>query len=203
MNSNSRPQDPPQPSPRGPSLTDRILLFLLTHQQASMLLVAAVVGLGAGYGAVLFCRMIDGVQGLVVGSGEHILESLSDTSGWLIVAALMAAGVLVSPMVNILAREAKGHGVPEIMEAVALKGGRIRPRVSLVKALASRTIISSSSSRFCILVRAIPISVSFMTSFRKFSLSMISPPPDLAYILPHSVEQTIAQLERRNCVQTS
>ena len=39
------------------------------------------------------------------------------------------------------APEARGHGVPEVMAAVALRGGVIRPRIILVKALASATTI--------------------------------------------------------------
>jgi len=65
---------------------------------------------------------------------------------WRIVLAAVIGGALVSPMVNIIAKEAKGHGVPEIMEAVALKGGRIRPRVSLVKAVASAISIGTGGS---------------------------------------------------------
>jgi len=45
-----------------------------------------------------------------------------------------------------LAREAKGHGVPEVMEAVALRGGRIRPRVAAVKTMASALTIGSGGS---------------------------------------------------------
>jgi CIC family chloride channel protein len=44
------------------------------------------------------------------------------------------------------AREAKGHGVPEVMEAVALRGGFIRKRVAVVKALASAMCIASGGS---------------------------------------------------------
>ena len=35
--------------------------------------------------------------------------------------------IVVGLLIVYFAREAKGHGVPEVMEAVALKGGRIRP----------------------------------------------------------------------------
>ncbi|MFC1910931.1 chloride channel protein, partial [Chloroflexota bacterium] len=55
-------------------------------------------------------------------------------------------GLLVGALIYFLAREAKGHGVPEVIEAVALKGGRIRPRVSVVKALASSICIGSGGS---------------------------------------------------------
>jgi CIC family chloride channel protein len=53
---------------------------------------------------------------------------------------------LVGPLVYFLAREAKGHGVPEVMEAVALRGGRIRPVVAVVKSLASSITIGSGGS---------------------------------------------------------
>ncbi|HHH42428.1 MAG TPA: CBS domain-containing protein, partial [Chloroflexi bacterium] len=55
-------------------------------------------------------------------------------------------GLLVGPMVYFLAREAKGHGVPEVMEAIALHGGRIRPIVVVVKSLASSICIGSGGS---------------------------------------------------------
>ena len=49
-------------------------------------------------------------------------------------------------MIYFLAREAKGHGVPEVMEAVALRGGRIRPIVVVVKSLASSISIGTGGS---------------------------------------------------------
>jgi len=45
-----------------------------------------------------------------------------------------------------VAAETKGHGVPEVMEAVALHGGRIRPRVVFAKLLASGVCIASGGS---------------------------------------------------------
>ena len=55
-------------------------------------------------------------------------------------------GLIVGPLIYFFAREAKGHGVPEVMEAVALKGGRIRPVVAVVKSLASSITIGSGGS---------------------------------------------------------
>ena len=57
-----------------------------------------------------------------------------------------AGGLLVAPLVYRFAREAKGHGVPEVMTAVVARGGRIRPRVTIVKALASSICIGSGGS---------------------------------------------------------
>ena len=55
-------------------------------------------------------------------------------------------GLIVGPLVYYFAREAKGHGVPEVMEALELRGGVIRPRVVLVKALASSVCIGTGGS---------------------------------------------------------
>ncbi|MFX1562946.1 MAG: chloride channel protein [Promethearchaeota archaeon] len=55
-------------------------------------------------------------------------------------------GLLVGILTTKFAPEAKGHGVPEIMEAVALEKGKIRPRVPIVKSIASAITIGSGGS---------------------------------------------------------
>ena len=50
-------------------------------------------------------------------------------------------GLLVGPLVQRFAREAKGHGVPEVMTALAKRGGVIRKRVVSVKVIASSLTI--------------------------------------------------------------
>ncbi len=52
----------------------------------------------------------------------------------------------VTFLVSNFAPEAKGHGVPEVMDAIYYKGGVIRPVVALVKSLASALAIGSGSS---------------------------------------------------------
>jgi CIC family chloride channel protein len=55
--------------------------------------------------------------------------------GWLSVVLVPALGGLIAgPIIMRFAREAKGHGVPEVMAAMIQRGGFIRPRVALVKA---------------------------------------------------------------------
>jgi CIC family chloride channel protein len=58
----------------------------------------------------------------------------------------VAGGLVYGPLIYRYAREARGHGVPEVMIAVAQNGGRIRPRVSVVKALASALCIGTGGS---------------------------------------------------------
>jgi CIC family chloride channel protein len=54
--------------------------------------------------------------------------------------------LIVGLIIVRVAAETKGHGVPEVMEAVALRGGRIRPRVVFAKLLASGVCIASGGS---------------------------------------------------------
>jgi CIC family chloride channel protein len=99
------------------------------------------VGIGAGLGAAGFRWLIAAIRRL---GYETLPVSGFEWARLLIVPAL--GGLIVGPLVYFFAREAKGHGVPEVMEAVALRGGRIRPRVALIKSLASSVCIGSGGS---------------------------------------------------------
>ncbi|MBN2447910.1 MAG: chloride channel protein, partial [Phycisphaerae bacterium] len=65
---------------------------------------------------------------------------------WWKISAPAIGGLLCGLIIYYFAREAKGHGVPEVMEAVALRGGRIRPRVVIAKMFASAISIASGGS---------------------------------------------------------
>ncbi len=108
-----------------------------------IIITALIVGVGAGLGAVIFRRLIDGIQTLAFDKIAGLLESISPFQFILIPAV---GGLIVGLLIYYFAREAKGHGVPEVMEAVALRGGRIRPRVAVVKALASSVCIGTGGS---------------------------------------------------------
>jgi len=60
--------------------------------------------------------------------------------------APVIGGLVYGPLASRFAPEARATGVPEVMLAVAELGGRIRPRVLVVKALASALCIGSGGS---------------------------------------------------------
>jgi CIC family chloride channel protein len=104
---------------------------------------ALLVGISTGIGAVLFRYLINGVAWV----GYQWIPDITGSWGKSYIIFVPAiGGLLVGLLVYHFAREAKGHGVPEVMEAVALKGGRIRPRVAIVKSLASSICIGSGGS---------------------------------------------------------
>ncbi len=117
-----------------------------------MVLVATVIGLVGGLGAVgfrllilQFQRWIWQPEGEISDSGG-LLERIRELPEWWVIGAPALGGLMVGWIVHTFAREARGHGVPEVMEAVALHHGRIRPRVVAAKALASSLCIASGGS---------------------------------------------------------
>jgi len=109
-----------------------------------IIILAIIIGLAGGLFAVLFRLMIGWANGGFYGAGKTLFGFLPGDWWKVIVPAL--AGIIVGPLTYFLAREAKGHGVPEVMEASALKGGRMRMRVIFVKAIASASSIGAGAS---------------------------------------------------------
>jgi CIC family chloride channel protein len=107
------------------------------------LILAAITGLGAGLGAVVFRKLITGFNRLFF---DVIGEATASLGPSHVIILPIIGGLLVGPIVYFFAREAKGHGVPEVMLAIARQGGRIRFRVAVVKALASSICIGSGGS---------------------------------------------------------
>jgi CIC family chloride channel protein len=110
------------------------------------LLLALVIGILAGYGAVLFRFVIQSIQWLFYRNSQDFLTFAHEVPALLTVLLPALGGLIVGCLVYFGAREAKGHGVPEVMEAVALRGGFIRKRVALIKILASAVCIGSGGS---------------------------------------------------------
>jgi CIC family chloride channel protein len=112
-------------------------------ERTVLLLTALVVGVGTGVGATVFTTLI---KSLTKYSFQDGATALGFLGRFYVVLVPALGGLIAGPMITFLAREAKGHGVPEVMEAVALRGGRIRPIVGIVKALASSVCIGTGGS---------------------------------------------------------
>ncbi len=108
-------------------------------------LLAVLVGFAAGLASIIFKIMINLFQDLFW-KASSIISAVS-SQGWFLTILIPAAGgLLIGPLIYYGAREAKGHGVPEIMESLIFRGGRIRTRVVAIKALASAVCIGSGGS---------------------------------------------------------
>jgi CIC family chloride channel protein len=127
-------------------LTLRLSSWLDRYQPPEtvvLMVTSLLVGLGAGVGAIIFRWLIEQVHRL---SFEGLPSAFPFLGDYVLVVAPALGGLIVGPLIYFFAREAKGHGVPEVMEAVALRGGRIRPIVAVIKSLASSITIGSGGS---------------------------------------------------------
>ncbi len=121
-----------------------LLLDKISPPEGLLLLVLAmVIGAATGLAAVFFIRLIALIQDW---SYSTIQVTFPHLGMWSYVLVPVAGALLVGPLIAWFAREAKGHGVPEVMQALVLRGGRIRPRVALAKIVASALCIGTGGS---------------------------------------------------------
>lgn len=108
-------------------------------------LLAVLVGLLGGLASVLFKIMIQFFQTLFW-RAPNIIMAVSSQPWYLTILIPAAGGLIIGPIIYYGAREAKGHGVPEVMESLIFRGGRIRNQVVAIKALASSICIGAGGS---------------------------------------------------------
>ncbi|HTW65687.1 MAG TPA: chloride channel protein [Bryobacteraceae bacterium] len=112
---------------------------------------ALVIGIIAGLGAVAFRALIAFFHNLLfLGQLSFTYNANLHTppSPWgpFIILAPVVGAMCVAFLVKHFAPEAKGHGVPEVMDAIYYDKGIIRPVVALVKSVASAVSIGSGGS---------------------------------------------------------
>ena len=125
------------------AILGRLQGFALQYETLLPYVLALLVGLAAGGGAIVFRHLISAFDWVFFDCLSNAFSPLGDQR---VILLPVLGGLLVGPIVYFLAREAKGHGVPEVMLAVETQGGRIRPRVAVIKSIASALCIGSGGS---------------------------------------------------------
>ena len=124
---------------RGP-----IKKFLIYENQIILYLMAIVVGIFGGLGAVAFRAMLYAVTKFFRGD---VVDFFSKTFGFYSIALVPAVGgLIVGVMTFYLGKETSGHGVPEVLEAISLHGGRMRARVPILKSIVASITLGSGGS---------------------------------------------------------
>lgn len=129
------------PGERGESLFER-----LTRPNVKHLFLAILIGVLAGYGAVVFKYILKSMQWLFYQNTEDMIFIHDTIPLWMKIVMPAVGGLVVGLVISFFAKEAKGHGVPEVIQAIALRGGRIRKRVAAAKIFASAVTIGSGGS---------------------------------------------------------
>ena len=139
----------------------RLFADTTTREIVRMLSLAAAVGMIAGLGAVTFHLMVSSVSHVALdwlagyraggpaGEGEVFDATGQPPSRlrpWLLVIVPTIGGLISGFLVFKLAPEAEGHGTDSAIDAYHNKAGMIRPRVPLVKMIASAITLGTGGS---------------------------------------------------------
>ena len=114
-------------------------------------LLALGVEIMTGIGAVILRSLIGLIHNLMFNGvfkipyDANILEGASRWGNWVFLSPILG-GLVVVYLVDRFAPEAKGHGVPEVMDAIFYKRGNIRGMVAVIKSLASAISIGSGAA---------------------------------------------------------
>lgn len=130
------------------------------RSQIRLLSLAALVGVVAGVGAIVFLLATQVVEYYALGSvaGYHAARAGGESlpswlpaidpplHPWLLLVVPAVGGLLSGLIVYSFAPEAEGHGTDAVIAAYHLRQGQIRPRVPLVKIITSALTIGTGGS---------------------------------------------------------
>lgn len=115
-----------------------------------LILVSILIGVATGIFANLFFELIEYAREVAYGHGREDDQfgplGLYGHRWWMLIVLPSVGALFVGYIIHFFAREAKGHGVPEVMDAIYRKGSIIRPRVAGAKAISSALTIGSGGS---------------------------------------------------------
>jgi CIC family chloride channel protein len=140
-----------KPAAEGGPIKTSIDILLRPMRRAGFLLLAVLTGVIAGLGAVVLRALIAlAHNALFYGRFSTIYDANVQTAaspwGPFVILVPVIGSLVVTFLVIHFAPEAKGHGVPEVMDAVYYGKGFIRPVVAVFKSLASALTIGSGGS---------------------------------------------------------
>lgn len=135
-------------------------LKLLDRTGFRLMILAVMVGIVAGCGAIFFYFATNAVEHMTLGQVGHFhpplegtpqdsfnfIDSLSVHSRWFLFLFPALGGIFSGWLVYTFAPEAEGHGTDGAIEAFHRKGGVIRGRVPIVKTIASIITIGTGGS---------------------------------------------------------
>jgi CIC family chloride channel protein len=126
----------------------KILRTSISQKTLQLIFLAALVGVISAFIAIGFRYLLSFFQNLFFYqeiSGVEVSPIDHELGLWVIIVPAIG-GIIVGLITKFVAGEAKGHGVPEVMESISLHGGKMRPRIVLFKALASAVSIGSGGA---------------------------------------------------------
>ena len=120
---------------------------LLRSDHLVLSVLAAIIGLAAGYGTILLRITIEFLQSIFFGASvDGLVISLATLSWWQIIIVPTIGGLLVGLLVFYFMPSKKPEGIAQVIEASALREGKMSLRNGVVALLASATSIGAGAS---------------------------------------------------------
>jgi CIC family chloride channel protein len=119
---------------------------LAYNRHVGPVVLAVVIGFATGLAAIGFRELISFFNFILLERALVWAEATLPYGRAALPVITGAGGLAVGLLVHYLAPEAKGSGIPDVMGAVAVRGGIIRRRVAPVKALAAAICMGSGGS---------------------------------------------------------
>jgi H+/Cl- antiporter ClcA len=119
--------------------------FTTTREVIPVTLLATGIGIFSAFVALALLRLIGIFTNLFFYQrwGTAMVSPASNRLGWLEVIVPMLGGLIIGIMARYGSERIRGHGIPEAIEAILLKGGQIEPKVAILKPISSAISIGS------------------------------------------------------------
>nr|WP_239520811.1 chloride channel protein [Pseudooceanicola aestuarii] len=116
--------------------------------QVQFWLIALLVGIAAGFAALLFRKGIDAMQSFLYGTEDvHLLHSFAGTLPWYLVLGIpVAGGLTVGLILHHFTPDARVRSVADVIEGAAMQEGRVEIRAGLASAAASMITLGTGGS---------------------------------------------------------
>jgi len=120
--------------------------FTIDHRTWLLIAVAIVIGTGAAALAVFLLNAIAFATNLFYFhrlSLAPVGPATSPLPHWMLLLTPIAGGLLVGLMAKYGSDKIRGHGIPEAIEAILLRGARVEPKVAVLKPISAAIAIGS------------------------------------------------------------
>jgi len=119
--------------------------FTTNLEVVPITLLATVIGVFSAFVALALLRLIGLFTNLFFFGriSTTLVSPAGNSLGWLEVLVPIAGGLIIGIMARYGSERIRGHGIPEAIEAILLKGGKVEPRVAFLKPLSSAISIGS------------------------------------------------------------
>ena len=126
-------------------VSERLGDFTTTWNVIPMTLLATGIGIFSAFVALALLRLIGIFTNLFFFQrwGTALVPPAANHLGWLEVFVPMMGGLIIGIMARYGSERIRGHGIPEAIEAILLKGGQVEPKVAFLKPISSAISIGS------------------------------------------------------------